>query len=114
MRRAKHCSTKSLSPSIRTPEGRQPWIVKNENGKLVCARPLADGDYAIGFFNLSDEKQRIFLDFWDIGLPTASGYSLRFRDLYAHEDLGDFAEYFETTFEPHAGRVYRAKLVKAR
>lgn len=96
------------------PDGRQPWIVNNESGKLICAKPLADGDYAVGFFNLSDEKQRLFLNFWDIGLPASAGYSLRLRDLRNHEDIGDFGEYYETKLEPHAGNVYRAKLVKNR
>ncbi len=56
----------------KNPEGRQPWFAVNENDHLICVRPLADGDYAIGFFNMSDRCATVYLDFRDIGLPTAA------------------------------------------
>ena len=94
------------------PEGRQPWFAVNENDHLVAVRPLAGGEYAIGFFNMSDDSARIYLSFWDIGLPTSSGYSLRLRDLWQHEDVGTFKEGYGVKLEKHACAVYTAKPVK--
>ncbi len=119
------CDVRRLDPATREtltngeliavnqdPEGRQPWLVPCGEDKLICVRPLAGGDYAVGLFNLSDSPARMFLNFWDIGLPTSSGYGLRLRDLWRHEDVGVFREYYMTTLQPHCGEVFRARLVR--
>ena len=95
------------------PEGRQPYAAVNDNGRLVYVRPLENGDYAIGFFNLSDSPSSICLNFWDIGLPTSSGYGFRMRDLWLHKDIGFVREYLRIPLAPHACAVYRAKVAKS-
>lgn len=94
------------------PEGREPWIVTDAYDILVCMRPLANGNYALGFFNLSDDAREVYQNFWDLGLPTGSGYRLFLRDLWAHEDVGAVREGWRVRLEPHACAVYGARLVK--
>lgn len=94
-------------------EGRQPYIaVNNNNDKIVWVRPLSNGDYAIGFFNFSDQDAMIYCPFWDIGLSANAGFSLSFYDVWKHETVGVFREGYATTLSPHACDVFRVKLVK--
>ena len=96
-------------------EGRQAYIASNNygwNDFYAYVKPLADGDYAICMVNFRDDRGTVNLFWWDMGLPASSGYGFRLRDLWAHEDLGDFAEGIRVPVEPHACKVYRAKLVK--
>ncbi len=101
------------------PEGRGPYALDfgrwtgDVCGKILI-RPLSNGDYAIGFFNLSDNHVGTAnLLLWDIGLPTASGYGLEFYDCHTHETVGTFCEKFAAhDLKPHDCKVYRAKVVK--
>ncbi len=100
------------------PDGRAPYDLNinmwgRDVGKILV-RPLANGDYAIGFFNLSDGKVGdANLLFWDIGLTYESGYALEFYDCWEHKVVGTFREKFRVhDLEAHDCRVYRAKLVK--
>ena len=78
---------------------------------FVLGKPLAGGDYALGFFNFSDVLFDVPLDFWDLGLPAVSGFRLSLRDCILHEDLGEKAEFFAPAVEPHGCRIFRAKPV---
>ncbi|GIO37120.1 hypothetical protein J41TS12_19810 [Paenibacillus antibioticophila] len=78
----------------------------------MLVRVLADGDLAIGFFNLSDGQREISLQFWDLGLPYASGFSLSLKDCWTNEELGVYTERFAPTVPAHDCLVVRAKLVR--
>lgn len=105
-------------------EGRQAYTMEqwNNSDVKIYVKPLSDGSYGIGFFHMGDgsprkegeevEQSEGSLQFWDIGLPTSAGYSLKFRDLWAHEDVGVFSENFTIKLKPHHCAVYRAELVK--
>ena len=96
-------------------EGRQAYVASNNydwNTHYAYAKPLSNGEYAICLVNMDDNKGRVNLFWWDMGLPTASGYGFMLRDLWAHEDLGVFAEGVSAELEPHACKLYRAKLAK--
>ncbi len=101
------------------PEGRAPYALEfgrwsgDVCGKILV-RPLSNGDYAIGFFNLSDnEVGNANLMLWDIGLTANSGYALEMYDCWTHETIGIFTEKFAAhDLKPHDCKVYRAKLVK--
>lgn len=93
-------------------EGRQPYIALNENDKIVWVRALSNGEYAIGFFNFSDQGCEIYCPFWDIGLPAQAGYALSFYDVWKHETIGEFTEGFHAQLPAHGCDVYRLKLVK--
>ena len=96
-------------------ECRGPYCIKqwnNPDNVFSLVKPLANGDYAIGMFNFGDRAGEMSLQFWDIGLPAASGRGLSVYDCWKHEELGTFTERFVTTVEPHGWAVLRAKVVK--
>ncbi|WP_068786295.1 glycoside hydrolase family 27 protein [Paenibacillus phocaensis] len=86
------------------------WFHTDEVFMLV--KVLTDGDVAIGFFNLSDGQREISLQFWDLGLPHASAYSLSLKDCWTNEELGVYTERFAPTVPAHDCLVVRAKLVR--
>lgn len=98
-------------------EGRGAYRIKPEpqwfhtDEVFMLVKVLTDGDLAIGFFNLSDSQREISLQFWDIGLPYASGISLSLYDCWEHKELGVFKERFAPTVPAHDCLVVRAKLV---
>lgn len=96
-------------------ECRGPYCIKqwnNPDNVFSLVKPLANGDYAVGMFNFGDRTGEMSLQFWDIGLTTASGRGLSIYDCWKHEELGTFTERFCTTVEPHGCVVLRAKVVK--
>lgn len=96
-------------------ECRGPYCIKqwnNPDNVFSLVKPLSNGDYAIGMFNFGDRAGEMSLQFWDIGLTTASGRGLSVYDCWKHEELGTFSERFCTTVEPHGCVVLRAKVVK--
>ncbi len=95
-------------------ECRGPYCIKqwnNPDNVFSLVKPLSNGDYAIGMFNFGDRAGEMSLQFWDIGLTTASGRGLSVYDCWKHEELGTFTERFCTTVEPHGCKVLRAKVV---
>lgn len=97
-------------------EGRGPYCIKqwnNPDNVFALIKPLCGGDYAIGMFNLSDNASEMSLQFFDIGLPTASGYGLEFYNCYTKENEGRFTERRSVRVEPHDCYMYRCKVVKA-
>ncbi|QAA34453.1 glycoside hydrolase family 27 protein [Clostridium manihotivorum] len=95
-------------------EGRQAYTIPqwNNSNCMAYIKTLTNGDYAIGFFNFGDTSGEMSLQFWDMGLPTSSGFGLSLRDLWKHEDLGTFTESYTLKLEPHSCAVFRAKVVK--
>lgn len=96
-------------------ECRGPYCIKqwnNPENVMALIKPLSNGDYAIGMFNFSDQPSEMSLQFWDIGLPTASGRGMSMYDCWEHKELGTFTERYVTTIESHDCFVLRAKVVK--
>lgn len=96
-------------------ECRGPYCIKqwnNPDNVFSLVKPLSNGDYAVGMFNFGDRAGEMSLQFWDIGLPAASGRGLSVYDCWKHEELGLFTERYVTTVEPHGCVVLRAKVVK--
>lgn len=96
------------------PEGRQSYSMEQWNNPdvKIYIKPMSDGTYGIGFFNMGDAPGEGSLQFWDMGLPSSSGYGFLLRDLWDHEDIGVFAENYTCKLEPHHCKILRAKLVK--
>jgi alpha-galactosidase len=98
-------------------EGRGAYRIKPEpqwfhtDEVFMLVKVLTDGDLAIGFFNLSDDQREISLQFWDIGLPYSSGFSLSLYDCWEHKELGVYKERFAPVVPAHDCLVVRAKLV---
>jgi alpha-galactosidase len=80
---------------------------------MVLFKHMSNGEYLIGCFNMSDQfyNYAVF-NFYDLGLPTASGYGFRMRDIMTGEETGLVREYFITTVPAHGFRLYRARLCK--
>lgn len=99
-------------------EGRGAYRIKPEpqwfhsDDVFMLVKVLTDGDLAIGFFNMSDRQREVSLQFWDIGLPYASGMSLSLYDCWEHKQLGVFKERFSPVVPSHDCLVVRAKLVE--
>lgn len=98
------------------PEGRQAYSMEqwNNSDVKIYIKPMTDGSFGIGFFNMGDSDGEGSLQFWDIGLTASSGYGLHFRDLWEHEDVGVFTENYTCKLKPHHCRMLRAKPVKIR
>ena len=85
------------------------WYQGNES--FVLVKVLADGDLAIGFFNLSDTKREMSIQLWDIGLTYASGKKISCYDCWEHKEMGTFSERFAPVVDAHDCLIVRAKLV---
>ncbi len=73
---------------------------------------LSDGEYALGFFNMSDKKRMLPLYFEKLGIPFASGYGLQLTDVFTGETLEVQRECMTPLIPAHECRVYRAKMVR--
>lgn len=58
----------------------------------VWSKPLADGTVAVGLFNLTDAPHQLWVSLAKVGLAGAQPV----RDLWLHQDLGDFTGTFAT------------------
>jgi len=100
------------------PECRGAYRIKPEpnwfhsDDVFMLVKTLADGDVAVGFFNLSDRDREIPLLFWDIGLPYASGMGLSIYDCWQQAEIGVFQERYAPVVPAHDCAIIRAKLTK--
>lgn len=93
------------------PLGKSARLLLEENGVQVWQKPLEDGSFAIGLFNVADygktpesyfrwgdEKAKSFtFDFNKIGLK--GKYKL--RDVWQQKDIGEFNDSFKTEIQHH-------------
>jgi len=77
--------------------------------KELWLKPLEDGSFALGVFNLADEKRKMKVDWDTLGLPPGSW---AMRDLWRQKDLGKNDSGFVTELEPHAVTLISLKKVK--
>lgn len=83
----------------------------NENDAFVLVKALQNGDLAIGLYNFSDTPRELTVQFWDMGIPAASGAALSLYDCWDKKELGIFKERFAVTVPSADCVVLRAKLV---
>jgi alpha-galactosidase len=69
-----------------------------EDSAQIWARPLADGTWAVGLFNLADAPADVTVSFADLKLP-AGPHPV--RDLWRQKDLAAAADHFTATVNPH-------------
>ena len=80
----------------------------------IYVRLLDNGDFAIGFFNFSDEpgnywNSYLLLD--QIGLPESTGKTLVMRDLWSGEEVKVTDGIFSPAVAAHGCRLFRCKVV---
>jgi alpha-galactosidase len=101
-------------------EGRSPYCIRqwnNPNNVFSLVKPLSGDafsgcDYAVALVYISDVYAVISFQFYDIGLPYASGFGLEFYDCWKHEVTGFFTERASIGIEPHECRVFRCRVKK--
>ncbi len=79
------------------PLGKQASRIVKQGDVEIWARPLFDGTTAVGLFNLSRRATKISLKWSDLKLDGKQPI----RDLWQKKDLGEFADGFETSVQPH-------------
>ncbi|MER0438042.1 NPCBM/NEW2 domain-containing protein [Emticicia sp. W12TSBA100-4] len=99
------------------PLGKSARLLSEEDGVQIWAKPLEDGSYAVGLFNVADfgktpetyfrwgdEKSKTFtFDFSKINLK--GKYQL--RDVWQQKDLGSFNNSFKTDIRHHGVLMLR-------
>ena len=98
-------------------ECRPPYLAWMERDRYCFIRHLANNEFAVGYFNLSDESGQLYHvggSFDEMGIPYESGYGLEMTDMFTGEKIGIKRDYFVPRVEAHGCQLYRAKLVKVK
>lgn len=96
------------------PAARQPYQVGGTNECPIWAKLLANGDFALGCFNLSDTEAIPFFSLADMGLSRVCGKTLALTDLWTGESVRMPNDMLRVPLQPHDCRMFRAKVVDAR
>ena len=64
----------------------------------VYAKPLDDGTWAVGLFNLSARAATVDVKWSDLGAVSGAQ---KVRDLWRQKDLGSFPDQYSTTVASH-------------
>ena len=81
---------------------------------MIYAKLLANGDYAIGVFNFTDEKTNMWQSHFTLeklGLDEATGKTLLMKELWTGETEKAENGIVRFSLEPHTCKLYRAKVV---
>lgn len=104
------------------PLGKPARLVKEDNGVQIWLKPLEDGSYAIGLFNIAhfgknpqsyfrwgDEKATSYqFDFNKIGLQG----KFKLRDIWRQKDMGTFSQSWQTEIKHHGVILLKMSPVK--
>ena len=78
---------------------------------ITYAKQLANGDLAIGMFNLSEEKCIAHINMDEFGLPLSTGQTLLLHDIWTKEDSSVKNGTIHKELAAYDCAVYRAKVV---
>ena len=78
------------------PLGKQATQIAGDAEKKVYAKPLDDGSWAVGLFNLGKETATVSVNWSDLKISGPQAV----RDLWRQKNLGTFAEKFEASVAP--------------
>lgn len=78
----------------------------------IFIKLLEGGEFAIGFFNLTEKNREMQVTFADLGVPYHSGIALELTDLHTGETLGLKRDDLRVDVAAHASKIYRAKPVR--
>ena len=101
-------SNRTLLDINQDPECRQPFVMRRDPGGVLMTKLLANGDLAIGFFNLTNADLSLTLLMEDIGFPVGCGISLRLKDAFSADDAGSIVLERTESLPPYGCKVYRA------
>lgn len=86
-------------------------MVKDKLYTLI--KHLSDREFVLAYYNLFEEEREISCIFADAGVPYASGYGFRMRDVFTGEDLGVKRDYYTVSVPGHDCRLYLCRLESA-
>ena len=101
--------------AINQDEANRPPVWQNHpwNENLKCAfKHLANGEYAIAFYNFSEGDANIPAMLELFGIPNNSGRKLELHDLMTGEVVGQYRDYILMPVAKHDVKIFKAKLVK--
>ncbi len=83
--------------------GRQGIRISKDNGTEIWIKPLDGGDLAVALFNRTEAMKSVQA-YWEIlGLKGKH----KIRDLWSHEDLGSFRDYYSAEVAQHGVMLLR-------
>lgn len=102
------------------PAGWQPFRLKNwlahgyeQQPEIFClGKLLANGDLALGMFNLSDGAHRLDVSGEELALPLGTRRTLALHDVWSHSESRMANEVLQVELPAHGCRVWRAKVVE--
>lgn len=77
---------------------------------LLYARYLENGDIALGFFNMSEEKAIARLNLDELGLPVSTGKTLRMKELWSGREIKPANGAVIDELAPYDCAVFRASV----
>ncbi len=95
-------------------ECRPPYRIREQDGCHFLVRHLADGEFAVGIFNLSGDPRHVEVMFAELGVPVNSGVKLALTDVITGEEHAPKRDDFIVRLEGHGCKVFRAKFVRDR
>ena len=96
------------------PECRPPYKVCENNGYTVFIRHLADGEFAIGVFNLHQDPRHAEITFAELGVPVNAGVKLALTDVITGEVIAPKKDDLFVAVPGHSCKIFRAKFVRDR
>ena len=94
--------------------GKQATQISNDRGKVVYAKTLADGSFAVGLFNRGESETTVGVSWgpWGTLATPDAGTTFTVRDLWRQKDLGEFKGKFTTTVAPHGVVLVKLTVLK--
>jgi alpha-galactosidase len=85
------------------PLGRQATQITNDGDRVVFAKTLEDGSYAVGLFNRGETETTVGVTWgpWGSLATPDDGATFMVRDLWRQKDLGEHKGKFEAMVAPH-------------
>jgi alpha-galactosidase len=78
---------------------------------FIGFKHLAGNEFALCFFNFHDSPRILETEFFDFGLPVASGLGLRLTDVMTGADAGVRSDYMRVALGGHRFQIFRGSLV---
>lgn len=91
----------------------RPYIIRfcGNDDYPIIVRNLADGDLAVGFFNLSDSPANLWVTEADLGISFRQNKILEGTEVYTGRKLRSVNATLSSSLAPHTCEVYRMKIV---
>lgn len=105
-------TNKELIAIQQDPRCNRPYIIKFGNCAdfPIIVRALANGDLAVGFFNLSDSAANLWVPLDDLGVPFSQNRELEGKEVYTGKAIRTVNATLSHTLEAHTCAVYRLKV----